>query len=131
MKEPSIKPSRPYFASGPCAKRPGWSVDALSAAFVGRSHRSTFGKARLAEVFERSRVLQAVAGRDPALETTLAVLRATKQMSSDFETARVLLAVAERQDLIGPARDLYIEAAQRLGHFEQDRALAALSRRKG
>jgi phosphoserine aminotransferase len=57
MKEPSIKPSRPNFASGPCAKRPGWSVDALSAAFVGRSHRSTFGKARLAEVIERSRVL--------------------------------------------------------------------------
>jgi phosphoserine aminotransferase len=57
MKEPSSKPSRPNFASGPCAKRPGWSVDALSAAFVGRSHRSTFGKARLAEVIERSRVL--------------------------------------------------------------------------
>jgi phosphoserine aminotransferase len=57
MKEPSIKPSRPNFASGPCAKRPGWSVDALSAAFVGRSHRSAFGKARLAEVIERSRVL--------------------------------------------------------------------------
>jgi phosphoserine aminotransferase len=60
MKEPSIKPSRPYFASGPCAKRPGWSVDALSGAFVGRSHRSAFGKARLAEVIERSRVLLGV-----------------------------------------------------------------------
>src|SRR6185436_2247560 len=50
----------PYFASGPCAKRPGWSVDALSGAFVGRSHRSPFGKARLAEVIERSRVLLAL-----------------------------------------------------------------------
>jgi phosphoserine aminotransferase len=57
MKEPSIKPSCPNFASGPCAKRPGWSVEALSGAFVGRSHRSAFGKARLAEVLERSRVL--------------------------------------------------------------------------
>lgn len=57
MKEPSIKPSCPNFASGPCAKRPGWSVEALSAAFVGRSHRSALGKARLAEVIERSRVL--------------------------------------------------------------------------
>jgi phosphoserine aminotransferase len=57
MKEPSIKPSCPNFASGPCAKRPGWSVEALSGAFVGRSHRSAFGKARLAEVIERSRVL--------------------------------------------------------------------------
>jgi phosphoserine aminotransferase len=57
MKEPSIKPSCPNFASGPCAKRPGWSLLALSGAFVGRSHRSTFGKARLAEVIERSRIL--------------------------------------------------------------------------
>ena len=57
MKEPTAKPSRPYFSSGPCAKRPGWSVDALSSAFVGRSHRSQPGKARLAEVIERSRAL--------------------------------------------------------------------------
>jgi phosphoserine aminotransferase len=57
MKEPTLKPSRPYFSSGPCAKRPGWTVEALSAAFVGRSHRSAFGKARLAEVIERSRAL--------------------------------------------------------------------------
>jgi phosphoserine aminotransferase len=60
MKEPSVKPSRPYFCSGPCAKRPGWSVEALSGAYVGRSHRSAFGKARLAEVIERSRVLLGV-----------------------------------------------------------------------
>ena len=57
MEEPTEKPSRPYFSSGPCAKRPGWSVDALSSAFVGRSHRSQPGKARLAEVIERSRAL--------------------------------------------------------------------------
>jgi phosphoserine aminotransferase len=55
MKEPVQKPARPYFSSGPCAKRPGWSVDALKTAFVGRSHRSTPGKARLAEVIERTR----------------------------------------------------------------------------
>ena len=57
MKEPTLKPSRPFFASGPCAKRPGWSVDALSGAFLGRSHRSSLGKARLHEVIERSRAL--------------------------------------------------------------------------
>jgi phosphoserine aminotransferase len=57
MNEPSIKPNRPYFSSGPCAKRPGWSVEALSAAFVGRSHRSATGKALLGEVIERSRAL--------------------------------------------------------------------------
>jgi phosphoserine aminotransferase len=62
MKEPTAKPSRPYFSSGPCAKRPGWSVDALSSAFVGRSHRSQPGKARLAEVIERSRALLGIPG---------------------------------------------------------------------
>ena len=55
MKEPTLKPSRPFFASGPCAKRPGWSVEALSGAFLGRSHRSSLGKARLHEVIEKSR----------------------------------------------------------------------------
>jgi phosphoserine aminotransferase len=57
MKEPTQKPSRPNFASGPCAKRPGWSVEALKAAFVGRSHRSAPGKTRLAEVIERTRAI--------------------------------------------------------------------------
>ncbi len=55
MKEPVQRPSRPYFSSGPCAKRPGWSLDGLKTAFVGRSHRSQPGKARLAEVIERTR----------------------------------------------------------------------------
>ena len=52
---PRVRPNRPFFSSGPCAKRPGWSIDALSGALVGRSHRSAEGKARLAEVIERSR----------------------------------------------------------------------------
>jgi phosphoserine aminotransferase len=55
MKEPAQKPSRPNFSSGPCAKRPGWSPAVLSSAFVGRSHRSGPGKAKLADVIERSR----------------------------------------------------------------------------
>src|SRR5262245_59821537 len=57
MKEPLHKPSRPHFCSGPCAKRPGWSVDVLKSAYLGRSHRSAQGKARLNEVIERSRAL--------------------------------------------------------------------------
>ena len=52
---PRLRPSRPFFSSGPCAKRPGWTADALAGALVGRSHRSGPGKARLAEVIERSR----------------------------------------------------------------------------
>jgi phosphoserine aminotransferase len=57
MKEPTIKPSSPNFSSGPCAKRPGWSLQAVSGALVGRSHRSAPGKARIAEVIERSRAV--------------------------------------------------------------------------
>ena len=55
--KPTKRPERPYFSSGPCAKRPGWSLAALEAACLGRSHRSKAGKAKLAEVIERSRAL--------------------------------------------------------------------------
>jgi len=55
MTQPSQKPERPLFSSGPCAKRPGWTPEALADALIGRSHRSTEGKSRLAEVIERTR----------------------------------------------------------------------------
>src|ERR1041385_3881389 len=55
--KPPRKPVRPFFSSGPCAKRPGWSIEALYRACLGRSHRSKAGKAKLAEVLERSRDL--------------------------------------------------------------------------
>ncbi len=55
--KPARRPARPFFSSGPCAKRPGWSVEALESACVGRSHRSKLGKARIAEALERSRSL--------------------------------------------------------------------------
>ena len=45
--KPSVRPVVPHFSSGPCAKRPGWSLQALRNAFVGRSHRSKTGKAKL------------------------------------------------------------------------------------
>lgn len=52
---PTHRPLNPCFSSGPCAKRPGWNVEALGAAPLGRSHRGRLGKARLAEVIERTR----------------------------------------------------------------------------
>jgi len=55
--QPATRPVRPYFSSGPCAKRPGWSPAALEDALVGRSHRAKPGKAKLAEVLDRSRAL--------------------------------------------------------------------------
>jgi phosphoserine aminotransferase len=57
--KPAMKPARPQFSSGPCAKRPGWTPENLSNAVLGRSHRSKLGKARLKEAIDRTRdVLQ-------------------------------------------------------------------------
>ena len=54
---PSLRPSNPCFSSGPCAKRPGWSHEALTAALLGRSHRAAAPKARLKETITRSHAL--------------------------------------------------------------------------
>ncbi|MEI7932569.1 MAG: phosphoserine transaminase, partial [Alphaproteobacteria bacterium] len=57
--KPAMRPARPEFSSGPCAKRPGWKPENLSNAVLGRSHRSKLGKARLKEAIDRTReVLQ-------------------------------------------------------------------------
>jgi phosphoserine aminotransferase len=57
--KPAVRPANPHFSSGPCAKPPGWSVDWLSNALVGRSHRSGEGKARLKRAIDLTReVLQ-------------------------------------------------------------------------
>jgi phosphoserine aminotransferase len=53
--KPSVRPVVPHFSSGPCAKRPGWSVQNLSGAFVGRSHRSKPGKAKLKRAIDLTR----------------------------------------------------------------------------
>jgi phosphoserine aminotransferase len=55
--KPDIRPHNPLFSSGPCAKRPGWSLDALKGAQLGRSHRAKNPKAALAEVISRSAAL--------------------------------------------------------------------------
>src|SRR3974390_1845269 len=54
---PAVRPARPFFSSGPCAKRPGWTLEALSGALVGRSHRSKPGKAKLKEAIGRTRAV--------------------------------------------------------------------------
>ena len=55
--KPAMRPARPEFSSGPCAKRPGWSPQNLSNAVLGRSHRSKPGKARLQECIDRIRAV--------------------------------------------------------------------------
>ena len=53
--KPDIRPVNPNFSSGPCAKRPGWNPSVLSHAVLGRSHRSTEGKARIQLVIDKTR----------------------------------------------------------------------------
>ena len=57
MNKPEIKPHHPFFSSGPCSKRPGWELNALSDAVLGRSHRAKGGKSKLNEVIVKSKQL--------------------------------------------------------------------------
>ena len=71
---PSVRPRVPHFSSGPCAKRPGWSLQNLAGAFLGRSHRAKAGKAKLKLAIDLTReVLQVPAnyriGIVPASDT--------------------------------------------------------------
>jgi phosphoserine aminotransferase len=54
---PAVRPARPFFSSGPCAKRPGWTPEALNGALLGRSHRSKPGKAKLKDAIDRTKAL--------------------------------------------------------------------------
>ncbi|KMO16203.1 phosphoserine transaminase [Methylobacterium indicum] len=71
---PEVRPRAPFFSSGPCAKRPGWTPEALSDAALGRSHRAKLGKAKLKQAIDLTRsVLQVPAdyriGIVPASDT--------------------------------------------------------------
>jgi len=55
IKRPDTKPSNPCFSSGPCAKRPGWSISNLQTFSLGRSHRSKIGKDKIKELISLSR----------------------------------------------------------------------------
>jgi phosphoserine aminotransferase len=71
---PGVRPVTPHFSSGPCAKRPGWSLQALTDAALGRSHRAKIGKAKLKRAIDQTReVLQVPAdyriGIVPASDT--------------------------------------------------------------
>src|SRR6476620_6511129 len=57
---PGVRPAVPHFSSGPCAKRPGWSLSALTDAVLGRSHRSKIGKAKLKRAIDLTREVLAV-----------------------------------------------------------------------
>jgi phosphoserine aminotransferase len=72
MMKPNMRPARPDFSSGPCAKRPGWTTEVLKDAAVGRSHRSKLGKKKIVEAVDRTRMLLGIdykVGIVPASDT--------------------------------------------------------------
>ena len=55
LAKPALRPANPHFSSGPCSKRPGWSLEALSDAALGRSHRAKIGKTKLQQAIDLTR----------------------------------------------------------------------------
>ncbi|MBO9125510.1 MULTISPECIES: phosphoserine transaminase [unclassified Rhizobium] len=53
--KPDVRPNNTHFSSGPCSKRPGWSLEALSDAPLGRSHRAKIGKTKLKQAIDLTR----------------------------------------------------------------------------
>ena len=60
--KPTVKPAIPNFSSGPCAKRPGYSLGSLPTDILGRSHRSNLGKARLAKSITETKAVPRLGG---------------------------------------------------------------------
>ncbi|MEQ8306321.1 MAG: phosphoserine transaminase [Hoeflea sp.] len=60
--KPDLRPANPRFSSGPCAKRPGWTPEALSDAALGRSHRAKIGKSKLGQAIDLTREVLGVPG---------------------------------------------------------------------
>src|ERR1700755_3107528 len=60
--KPALRPDRPCFSSGPCAKRPGWTPENLKDAALGRSHRAKVGKAKLKLAIDLTREVLGVPG---------------------------------------------------------------------
>jgi phosphoserine aminotransferase len=60
MTKPTNRPKNPNFSSGPCAKRPNWTIESLKDSLVGRSHRGKEGKQRLKDVIEKTRAVLGV-----------------------------------------------------------------------
>ena len=55
MDLPNIRPDNPNFSSGPCSKRPNWSVNNLKSALLGRSHRASECKDKLKKIIDKSK----------------------------------------------------------------------------
>ncbi|MBX8784591.1 phosphoserine transaminase [Ochrobactrum sp. GRS2] len=58
--KPDIRPANAQFSSGPCTKRPGWTLEALTDAPLGRSHRAKLGKTKLKAAIDLTREILAI-----------------------------------------------------------------------
>jgi len=92
--KPNARPARPDFSSGPCAKRPGWTPEALGDAAVGRSHRSKTGKKKIVEAVDRTRSLLGIPN---ALLVWLAVGLATMFLLHRTTLGRAIYGVGNRE----------------------------------
>ena len=92
---PAVKPANPNFSSGPCSKRPGWTIDALAGALTGRSHRAKPAKARIQQAIDLTRDLLTQAGVEIDYDRPAHVQSAAAakylQMEADWEGARLLM----------------------------------------
>ena len=83
--KPNMRPARPDFSSGPCAKRPGWTPEVLLDAAVGRSHRSKLGKKKIVEAVDRTRALL---GIPPTIASASLPARTTARRNGAVVAAR-------------------------------------------
>ncbi len=60
LAKPALRPANPHFSSGPCSKRPGYSLTNLKNAALGRSHRSKVSKAKLKAAIDKTRAVLGV-----------------------------------------------------------------------
>ena len=102
--KPNMRPARPDFSSGPCAKRPGWTPEVLLDAAVGRSHRSKLGKKKIVEAVDRTRAMLGI----PA-DYRIAIVPASDTGAVEMALWSLLGARAGRHADLGELR-------RRLGH---------------
>jgi len=118
--KPLVRPRNPDFSSGPCAKRPGWTLGALEGALLGRSHRAKPGRAKLDEVVARSRAVLGI-----PKDYRLAVVPASDTGAVEIGRLDVPL-FAERFDLRGGAVHEHHANVQRAQHGDIEEDVAEI-----
>src|SRR5215203_657276 len=95
--KPGVRPAVPHFSSGPCAKRPGWSLQVLTDALLGRSHRSKIGKAKLKRAIDLTREILEV----PA-DYRIGIVPASDTGAVEMAMSALSVKARLREDSSGP-----------------------------